>query len=189
MLNRELIYTALTRSKQRLFLFIYDEKENLLVKSKGVSALLTRQSSIFEKPEDKLLKYYPRKGDKPVRSKGEYIIHKALQRSGLKFEYEEELRLEKLTYPIYPDFVVKLEDGTKIYWEHLGMLDIRKYFNDWMKRRKDYIEHNLFDFVVTTDDMNGIKEEELDKVIDDIRNKNLKQTLENRFSNHHYQLY
>jgi len=189
MLNKELIYTALTRSKQRLFLFIYDEKENLLVKSKGVSALLTRQSSIFEKPEDKLLKYYPRKGDKPVRSKGEYIIHKALQRSGLKFEYEEELRLEKLTYPIYPDFVIKLEDGTKIYWEHLGMLDIRKYFNDWMKRRKDYIEHNLFDFVVTTDDMNGIKEEELDKVIDDIRNKNLKQTLENRFSNHHYQLY
>lgn len=41
-LNKELIYTALTRSKQRLFLFIYDEKENLLVKSKGISAILTR---------------------------------------------------------------------------------------------------------------------------------------------------
>jgi len=189
MLNKELIYTALTRSKQRLFLFIYDEKENLLVKSKNISALLIRQSSIFEKPEDKRLKYYPRKGEKPVRSKGEYIIHKALQRSGLKFEYEEELRLEKLSFPIHPDFVITLEDSTKIYWEHLGMLDTRKYFIDWMKRRKDYIEHSLFDFVVTTDDMNGIKEEELDRIIDDIRNKKLKQTLENRFSNHHYQLY
>lgn len=189
MLNRELIYTALTRSKQRLFLFIYDEKDNLLVKSKGISALLTRQSSIFEKPEDKRLKYYPRKGEKPVKSKGEYIIHKALQRSGLKFEYEEELRLKKLNFPIHPDFVIKLEDGTKIYWEHLGMLDTRKYFNDWMKRKRDYAEHKLFDFVVTTDDMNGIKDEELDKVIEDIRNNKLKTTSENRFSNHHYQLY
>ncbi len=189
MLNKELIYTALTRSKQRLFLFIYDEIDNLLIKAKGVSTLLTRQSSIFDKPEDKRLKYYPRKGEKPVRSKGEYIIHKALQRSGLTFEYEEELRLANLKYPIHPDFVIKLEDGTKIYWEHLGMLDTRKYFNDWIKRRKDYTEHNIFDFVVTTDDMNGIKEEELDKLIDDIRNKRLKVTHENRFSNHHYQLY
>ena len=188
MLNREIIYTALTRSKQRLFLFIYDEKENLLVKCKGISALLTRQSSIFEKPEDKRLKYYPRKGEKPVRSKGEYIIHKALQRSGLKFEYEEELRLEKLNFPIHPDFVIKLEDGTKIYWEHLGMLDTRKYFNDWMKRKKDYAEHGLFDFVVTTDDMNGIKDEVLDKLLDDIRNKKLVATPENKFSSHHYEL-
>jgi hypothetical protein len=74
------------------------------------------------------------------------------------------LRLAKLPLPIHPDFVIKLEDGTKIYWEHLGMLDTRKYFNDWIKRRKDYTAHNLFDFVVTTDDMNGIKEEKQDKV-------------------------
>jgi hypothetical protein len=189
MLNKELIYTALTRSKQRLFLFIYDEKENLLVKSKGISALLTRQSSIFEKPEDKRLKYYPRKGEKPVRSKGEYIIHKALQRSGLTFEYEEKLQLANLSFAIHPDFVIKFEDGIRIYWEHLGMLDTRKYFNDWMRRKKDYAEHDLFDFVVTTDDMNGIKDEELDQLIDDIRNKRLKQTLGNKFSDHHYQLY
>ena len=189
MLNKELIYTALTRSKQRLFLFIYDEKENLLVKSKGVSALLTRQSSIFDKPEDKRLRYYPRKGEKPVRSKGEYIIHKALQRSGLTFEYEEKLQLANLSFAIHPDFVIRFEDGTRIFWEHLGMLDTRKYFNDWMRRKKDYTEHDLFDFVVTTDDMDGIKDELLDQLIDDIRNKRLKLTTGNKFSDHHYQLY
>lgn len=58
-----------------------------------------------------------------------------------------------------------------------------------MKRKKDYTEHNLFDYVRATDDMNGIKDEKLDELIDDIRNKNLKITSENRFSNHHYQLY
>lgn len=190
LLNKELVYTALTRSKQRLFLYIYDDvKENLLVKSKGISALLTRQSSIFEKPEDKRLKYYPRKGEKPVKSRGEYIIHQALQRSGLKFQYEEELRLEKLSFLIHPDFVIELEDKTKIYWEHLGMLDTRKYFNDWMRRKKDYQEHSLLDYVVTTDDMNGIKDEMVVQVIDDIRNKKLKETPENKFSSHHYQLY
>ena len=189
LLNKELIYTALTRSKQRLFIYIYDEKENLLVASKGVSALLTRQSSIFDKPEDKRLKYYPRKGEKPVRSKGEYIIHKALQRSGLQFGYEDKLILEKLNFPIHPDFTIYLEDGTKIFWEHLGMLDTRKYFNDWMRRRKDYIDHGQFDYVVTTDDMNGIKDEILDELIGDIRKKKLKMTTDNKFSNHHYQLY
>ena len=189
LLNKELIYTALTRSKQKLYLFIYDDKANLLVKSKGISALLTRQTSIFEKPDDKRVKYYPRKGDKPVKSKGEYIIHKALQRSGLNFEYEQELKLERLTYPIHPDFVIQLEDNTKIYWEHLGMLDARKYFNDWMRRKKDYEDHDLFDQVVTTDDIGGIKDELLERLIDDVRTKKLTSTPDSRFSKHHYQLY
>lgn len=189
LLNKELIYTALTRSKQRLILFIYDDPENLLVKAKGISALLTRQTSIFEKPEDKRIKYYPRKGEKPVKSKSEYIIHKALQKSGLNFQYEKELKLEKLNFPIHPDFVIELEDGSKIYWEHLGMLDTRKYFNDWIRRRKDYEEHGLLDSVVTTDDMNGIKHDLLEQVIDDIRNNRLKNTPENKFSIHHYKLY
>jgi exodeoxyribonuclease V alpha subunit len=189
LLNKELVYTALTRSKQRLFIYIYDDTENLLVKSKGISALLVRQSSIFEKPEDKRLRYYPRPGEKPVRSKAEYIIHKALQRSGLKFEYEQELRLKKLGFPIHPDFVIELDDKTKIYWEHLGMLDTRKYFNDWMRRKNDYEAHGLANFVVTTDDMNGIKDEIVDQLIDDIRKNKLKDTPNNRFSKHHYQLY
>jgi exodeoxyribonuclease V alpha subunit len=189
LLNKELIYTALTRSKQRLFIYIYDRAENLLVKSKGISALLVRQSSLFEQPEDKRLRYYPRKGEKPVKSKAEYIIHKALQRSELKFEYEQELRLENLNFPIHPDFVIKLEDKTRIFWEHLGMLDMRKYFNDWVRRKSDYEAHGLSDYVVTTDDMNGIEDELLDKLINDIRNKRLKETPENKFSKHHYQLY
>jgi ATP-dependent exoDNAse (exonuclease V) alpha subunit len=190
LLNKELIYTALTRSKQRLILFLFgDSEENLLVKAKDVSALRTRQTSIFEKPEDKHIKYYPRKGEKPVKSKSEYIIHKALQKSGLNFQYEQALKLKKLNFLVHPDFVIELEDGSKIYWEHLGMLDTRKYFNDWKRRRKDYEEHGLLGSVVTTDDMNGINDVCLEKVIDDIRNNRLQDTPDNKFSLHHYGLY
>ena len=69
------------------------------------------------------------------------------------------------------------------------MLDTRKYFNDWMRRKTDYEEHGLVDFVVTTDDMKGIEDELLDSLIDDIRSKRLKETPDSRFSKHHYQLY
>ena len=61
--------------------------------------------------------------------------------------------------------------------------------NDWIRRKSDYEAHSLSDFVVTTDDMNGIQDDLVDKLIDDIRKKKLKNTPENRFSNHHYQLY
>ena len=189
LLSKELIYTALTRSKQRLILFIYDDAENILVRAKGISALLARQTSIFERPDDKRVKYFPRKGEKPVKSKSEYIIHKALQRSGLEFQYEEELRLAKLSFPVHPDFAIDLEDGTKVYWEHLGMLDTRKYFNDWIRRREDYEEHGLADSVVTTDDMGGIRDDLLEQVIDDIRNQRLRHTPNSKFSVHHYELY
>ena len=189
LLTKELVYTALTRSKQRLFIFLYDAPENLLVKCKGISALLTRNTSIYEKPEDKRLKYFPRKGEKPVKSRGEYIIHKALQRSGLKFEYEQELKFKGASFPIHPDFTIELEDKRKIYWEHLGMLDTRKYFHDWAQRKEDFQAHGLLDVVVTTDDLGGITDEHVERVIDDIRKFSLKPTPGSNFSSHHYRLY
>ena len=143
MLNKELIYTAFTRSKQRLLLFIYDEKENLLVKSKGVSALLNKGNRQYLKNRKTSDWNIIREKEKSRLGQKANTSYKPFNVAVKKFEYEEELRLEKLTFPIHPDFVVKLEDGTKIYWEHLGMLDTRKYFNDWMKRRQDYTEHNL----------------------------------------------
>jgi hypothetical protein len=42
---------------------------------------------------------------------------------------------------------------------------------------------------VTTDDLEGVNEEIILKVIDDIVKCKLLETAENRFSKHHYQLY
>jgi len=189
LLSKELLYTALTRSKFRLFIFIYKAKDNLFLQAKNISYLLNRNTSVFEEPQDTKKKFFPVPGGKPVRSKVEYIIHTALQKSGLQFEYEQQLNLEKRHYPIHPDFTIKLKGGHTIYWEHLGKLDIRKYYGDWQDRKQDYNDHNLFEYVVTTDDLEGIKYEKIDHIIDDIRNLTLRKTKDSKFSNHHYELY
>jgi exodeoxyribonuclease V alpha subunit len=189
LLTKELIYTALTRSKFRLFLFIQENDENLLLKARNTSHLLGRNTSIFQSPVDHKAKLVPDPQSGPVKSRIEYIIYQALQRSGLKFRYEQTLSLQKRGYDIHPDFTIELQNGTQIFWEHLGMLDVRKYYSDWQQRITDYKDHGLFDRVVTTDDLDGIKHEKIDAVIEAIRTGNLATDKGNRFSLHHYELY
>jgi exodeoxyribonuclease V alpha subunit len=188
LLSKELIYTALTRSKYRLYVFIQDADDNLLVKAKNISHLLHRNTSIFADPIDNKKKYVTSKG-KPVKSKIEYILCQALEKSGLEFEYEDALKLPKRDYTLHPDFTIRLKNNKVIYWEHLGMLDTRKYYRDWQRRKTDYLDHGLFDAVITTDDLEGVHHEKVDKVIEDMRENNLLNTPDNRFSNHHYTLY
>ena len=107
----------------------------------------------------------------------------------MDFTYENELKLKNRSYIIHPDFTIKLKNGQIIYWEHLGMLDMRKYYQDWQSRRTDYEEHGLFQQVITTDDLEGIKQEKIDEIIEHIKTGDLKQTKNNKFSNSHYELY
>jgi len=188
LLSKELLYTALTRSKYRLFIFVQDTDENLLIIAKNNSHLVNRNTSIYSEPIDKKAKFVPEFGV-TVSSKIEFIIYEALMKSGLKFKYEAPLKLKSLSYAIHPDFTIYLRDGKEIYLEHLGMLDTRKYFNDWQERKKNYCEHGLFDSLITTDDLNGIKKEKLSELFEHIRDSELKKTPDNKFSNHHYQLY
>lgn len=188
LLSKELLYTALTRSKYRLFIFVQDIEENLLMKAKNNSHLIHRNTSVFREPTNKKGKYSPEPGV-TVSSKIEFIIYTALQKSGLKFKYEEPLQLERLDFKIHPDFTIHLRDGKKIFWEHLGMLDTRKYYNDWQKRKANYAEHGLSDFLLTTDDLNGVAYEKIALVIENIKEQDLRSTPDNKFSVHHYELY
>ena len=188
LLSKELLYTALTRSKFRLFIFIQDVEENLLLKAKNNSHLVHRNTSIFFEPVNRKDKYSPEPGVF-VASKIEFIIYNALKKSGLKFKYEEPLKLEKLTYKIHPDFTIFLRDDKKLFWEHLGMLDTRKYYNDWQDRRKCYKEHGLENVLITTDDLEGVNREKINELIEDIKEQDLKTSMDSKFSNHHYKLY
>jgi ATP-dependent exoDNAse (exonuclease V) alpha subunit len=187
LLNKELIYTALTRSKFRLFLFIQDSKDSLLMKAKKTSQLLSRRTSVFKFPEVEGGKFSPEPGV-TVASKVEFIIYQALKKSGLIFKYEHPLELSGLSYKIHPDFTIYVGDGTVIYWEHLGMLDVRNYYNDWQARRGEFERDGLSDQLVTTDDLKGINNAKLEKVIADIKRHQLETTAGNRFSDHHYEL-
>jgi ATP-dependent exoDNAse (exonuclease V) alpha subunit len=188
LLSKELLYTALTRSKFRLFLFVQDVEDNLLMKAKNTSHLIHRNTSVFKDPVNKKEKYSPEPGVM-VSSKIEFILYTALKRSGLKFKYEEPLQLDKLTYKIHPDFTIYLRNGKKLFWEHLGMLDTRKYYNDWQQRRKDYKEHGIEGDLISTDDLDGVNNDKIAELLEHIKESELKDTPENKFSNHHYELY
>lgn len=188
LLSKELLYTALTRSKYRLFIFVQDVEDNLLMRAKNTSHLIHRNTSIFKEPRDKKGIYSPEYGV-TVASKIEFILYKALQKSGLVFKYEEPLKLKNLSYEIHPDFTIFLKGGRKLFWEHLGMLDTRKYYNDWVDRRKAYKEHGLEDVLITTDDLNGVSDEKIATLLEHIKENELKVTAGNKFSNHHYELH
>lgn len=72
-----------------------------------------------------------------VRSKSEVIISDLLHNAGVTYAYEEKLFYEPGKW-IEPDFTVTLKDGTKIYWEHVGMLGLEQYDKDWLRKREIY---------------------------------------------------
>lgn len=72
-----------------------------------------------------------------VRSKSEVIICNLLAKSGLKYEYERVLEY-KPGKRMKPDFTIFLDDGSELYWEHIGMLGNEKYSEDWSIKTEVY---------------------------------------------------
>jgi ATP-dependent exoDNAse (exonuclease V) alpha subunit len=188
LLCKELLYTALTRSKRSLTVFVQkQEGKEVLEEARGSSAVLQRNTSIFENPQDSKGMFEPSKGES-VKSKIEYIIYKALEASSLKFKYEEPLPFEKGPERIRPDFTIWVGNKT-YYWEHLGELDLRDYWTKWVARRNWYKLNQKFDSLVTSDDLGGVKNEKIIELIEDIKKGQLKITDHSEFSRHHYMLY
>ncbi|QEK00228.1 RecQ family ATP-dependent DNA helicase [Treponema phagedenis] len=71
-----------------------------------------------------------------VRSKSEVIISNALYAAGIKYKYEEKLSFDRVD--ISPDFTIYLQNGEKYYWEHIGMLGIEKYDQNWENKLAIY---------------------------------------------------
>jgi hypothetical protein len=190
LISKELLYTALTRSTDRITLFIQEAKgESILEVARKKSFILPRMTSIFELPEDYKRIYEPKKGD-PVKSKIEYILYKMLESSGLVFRYEKSLQLTRdgRAVTIHPDFTVEV-GGTQYYWEHLGELDMKSYSTEWIARKELYAANGLADNLVTTDDMAGVRDEIVSGIIDNIKSGRLQDSPASIFSKHHYKLY
>ena len=80
--------------------------------------------------------YTTSKGDL-VRSKSEVIIANLLYEHHIEYNYEEKLFYSDTKW-IEPDFTIHLKDGTKIYWEHLGLIGTEEYDNRWMEKLEIY---------------------------------------------------
>ncbi len=192
LLSNELLYTALTRSTHRVVVFLQrTERESPIEVARRRTFVLARNTSLFTRPEEAWTILEPERGVQ-VKSRIEYIIYRALMeeraKGRLNFKYEHELPLRNKPYPIHPDFTIFV-DGRTYYWEHLGELDQREYYESWKERRDDYERNGYGDILITTDDLGGIKQELVQRIIHDMINGVLHATPESPFSKHHYKLY
>lgn len=168
LMSKELLYTALTRQKDRLII-LYDEEAYNLKKysSSEYSEVARRFTDIFEVPkmveinqkyyEDKLI--HRTKNGIMVRSKSEVVIANMLFDNGITdFLYEEKLPLGD-TYKL-PDFTFKdAASGSYIIWEHLGMLGKEDYRKAWDEKKRLYEAYGFSEengnLIVTTDSLDG----------------------------------
>lgn len=85
-----------------------------------------------------------------VRSKNEVMIAEALYAAGLEFWYEKRLELAVKSgggYNIdvvYPDFTIRLPDGSIMYWEHFGMMDKKDYQEKNYRKLQNYLANSIY---------------------------------------------
>ena len=176
MLSRELLYTALTRQKDKIII-LYNENAYKLRDYSSVeySDIAKRFTCLFDAPkiveykkkwyEDKLIHKTIR--GEMVQSKSEVIIANMLFAAGIDYLYEDPLSL-KNGHIAHPDFTIR--KGTKkIYWEHLGMLQKEKYRKDWDVKRKSYEEIGIIEgenLIISKDGLDGsLNSQEIDRLI------------------------
>ena len=142
MITRELIYTALTRQKQKLVILMQGSLAELQrLSSDQYSDAAGRLTNLFAPPDqvqvgDKFLEerliHRTARGES-VRSKSEVIIANLLHANGVDYRYEEPLQIDGLTK--YPDFTIEDDNtGERFYWEHLGMLSDEAYRQRWEEK-------------------------------------------------------
>ena len=167
MLSKELLYTAITRQRERLVILYNDEAYKLRDYSSVSSSEVARRfTCLFELPNivEYQKKYYEQalihktlKGDL-VRSKSEVIIANMLYDAGIEYEYEKELDLGEDGIRI-PDFTIEdAESGLCFYWEHCGMLGDAGYNKRWNEKQEIYKKHGIVEgdnLIVSKDSMNG----------------------------------
>jgi len=159
-LNREMLYTALTRSTEIQIVLIQNSIG--LLKSRlwlGYSEIVKRNSSLFStsrgipskdfekyKPENLIYEALP---DLFVRSEGERIISKALAENNIGFNYELPLNAKNGKSFKLPDFTFKYNRKV-YYWEHNGMMADFNYKNRAEKKRRWYHENGYQDNLIET---------------------------------------
>ena len=152
-LSRELLYTALTRSRDQLVLLIEGEDATALfdLSRPEHSETARRNTNLFQGvvrvsddavPYAEHLIHRTEKGHF-VRSKSELVIANMLHQMEIDYEYERVC--DGTTEPgrLRPDFSFATPDGDLIVWEHLGMLDRPDYKRGWDWKRNWY-ERNGF---------------------------------------------
>ncbi len=160
-LSKELLYTGLTRFRKKMVLLIERDTDILeRLRSPQESATLLRNTNVFltavraetdEKYYASHLIHRTAKGVL-VRSKSEVIVADTLTRLGISYEYEQKLTSKDDPSDFrLPDFTVSFE-GDTYYWEHLGMLSVPSYKEQWKRKYQWYERNGYLDRLITSED-------------------------------------
>ena len=151
LLSRELLYTALTRQKDRIIILHQGPRTELRkYSSDDRSETARRLTNLFVAPspveinrrlfEDYLIHRTAR--GEMVRSKSEVIIADHLANNDIEYGYEQPLTINGITK--YPDFTIEdMESGLTFYWEHCGMLHVPSYRDRWEQKLGWYRAHSI----------------------------------------------
>jgi hypothetical protein len=173
LLSRELLYTALTRQKDRIVILHQGPRGELRkYSSDNQSETARRLTNLFALPapiaidgrifEENLIHRTNR--EEMVRSKSEVIIANELAHRKVEYGYEQPLTIGSVTK--YPDFTIEdAEAGRNFYWEHCGMLHVPSYRRRWEEKLAWYKANGILPheegggpqgtLIVTRDEANG----------------------------------
>ncbi len=151
LLSRELIYTALTRQRDRIIVLHQGPRSDLRkYMSAEFSETARRLTNLFvdanvvefkNKFYEERLIHTTLRGEL-VRSKSELVIADRLHAHNIEYVYEQPLTLGGKTR--YPDFTIDdAESGRKIYWEHCGLLLDPLYSRRWEQKLQWYWQNEV----------------------------------------------
>ncbi len=151
LLSRELLYTALTRQRDRLVILHQGNwSEFKKYSSETFSETARRYTNLFQDPdlvlvedrffEDSLI-HRTRRGE-TVRSKSEVIIADNLDSEHIRYSYEKQF-IGDDGLVRYPDFTIEDESGQLYLWEHLGMYYEENYRKKWKKKLEWYTSQGI----------------------------------------------
>ena len=156
LLSRELLYTALTRHKDRLVVLHQGALTDYRRFAGDQNSVIARRlTNLFVDPipravpvggQQKFLEegliHVTERGDL-VRSKSEIVIADKLFARGIEYVYEQPLVLPN-GRTRFPDFTVTDHArGLTFYWEHLGLLDDPGYRFRWERKRAEYLQAGI----------------------------------------------
>ncbi len=184
LLSRELLYTGLTRSKQKLVLLIEGTDVSALydLTLPTRSETARRNTNLFRPVvrEDADTAPYAehlihRVSDgRMVRSKSELAVAIELQRLGMWDHCYYERPLDGTVTPgrLRPDFTFIDAGGDPVIWEHLGMLDKASYRKSWEWKLEWYRQNGFTSdanlFTTKDDTEGGLDQSELTRVAQEI---------------------
>lgn len=188
-LSRELLYTALTRQEDKIIILHQgDFRDFIQLASTEASATARRFTDLYFLPDIKQIetRFYDSKyiniseRGEPMISKNEVIIANLLNKykDQIYYSYENKFKFEGTGISVKPDFTIENQNTGRIfYWEHLGMMTIKKYREEWQRKLESYLTdgfvlhhkaQNSDDkiLIITEENPNGgIDSQEFDRLI------------------------